>query len=108
MASLRFSLPVLPRPAGGGRRAHFAYLTNEEAEVLTAIRRLGEEARAVRVEISSADARGAEKAKKEACARLECLRRQRRALEPMREEAWRRKMIALGHLEDEPLAEPRP
>lgn len=48
------------------------------------------------------------KEKQEACARLEHLRRQRRALEPAREEAWRRKMIALGHLEDEPAPEPRP
>jgi len=73
-----------------------------------AIRKLGERARALRQERDAAAAQGDEPARLAACAALESLRAQRNALEPMRERAWRRKMIALGHFEDEPSPEVQP
>lgn len=60
MASSPFMLPLFPRRPDGETCTRFAYLTDEEAEVLAAIRRLGEEARAVRAGIGDATARGAE------------------------------------------------
>jgi len=96
------SLPVLSPTSAPSSCARLGYVSAEELEILTTIRELGEKARALRQERDTAAARGDEPAHRAACAALERLRAQRKALEPERERAWRRKMIALGHLKDEP------
>lgn len=76
--------------------------------VLTRIRWLGEQARQLKKELGSAAAGADAVVYRELAARLARLREQRRHLEVLREEAWRRKMIALGHLEEDTTEAARP
>ncbi len=101
-------LPTLRATSAPAACSRLDYLSGEEWEILITIRELGEMARTVRRERDAAAARGDAAAHAQACAALERLRAQRTALEPERERAWRRKMIALGHFEDEPPLELRP
>ncbi len=101
-------LPVRSVTSAPTACARLGYVSPEELEILMTIRELGGKARLLRQERDAAAARGDESARAQACAALERLRAQRNALEPKRERAWRRKMIALGHLEDEPFLEVQP
>ncbi len=72
-----------------------AYVSNEEAAVVAAMRRVKEEATSLR---SRLEAETDPSRRAEVDARLEELRTEWRALSERREEAYRRKMIMLGHL----------
>ena len=70
------------------------YVSNEEAAVLAAMRTLRDRSLELRQELKSAD--GPERKRLEDA--LEGLREEWHALADRREEAFRRKMIMLGHL----------
>ena len=70
------------------------YVSNEEAAVLAAMRTLRDRSLELRRELESAE--GPER--KRLAEELEDLRRDWRELTDRREEAFRRKMIMLGHL----------
>lgn len=78
-------------------------MSHEEMVILQEIGSLGREARRLKVAMVAAAAHG--NTTVDHLARLEELRQRRRELEPLREAAWRRKMISLGHLPDENTAE---
>lgn len=69
--------------------------------ILIRIRSLSGYARQLKRELASAEARGDVAMGRELAARLGSLREERRRLEQLREAAWRRKMVALGHLADD-------
>lgn len=70
------------------------YVSNEEAALLAAMRSLRERSLEIRRSLESAN----ERARRELEAELASTREKWRALADRREEAWRNKMIALGHL----------
>ena len=70
------------------------YVSNEEAAVLQAMRTLRERSIELRLELESADDGEKRRLEEE----LDELRDRWRALATRREEAFRRKMIMLGHL----------
>ena len=73
-----------------------AYVSNEEAAVVAAMRRLKEEADLVRTELRACDDATR---RDELEARLRSLRADWQTLSLRREQAYRRKMIMLGHME---------
>lgn len=99
----RLGLPVLNEkaPAAPGCGV-VGYVSAEEMRILTEIRALGEEARGIKAALAAAASSGADDTCSKLVAHLEELRQRRQHLEVLREAAWRRKMIALGHLEDNP------
>jgi hypothetical protein len=70
------------------------YVSNEEAALLAAMRRLRERSLELRRELK--DAKIADRARLEA--EIDTLRNEWKALAKRREEAFRQKMIMLGHL----------
>lgn len=70
------------------------YVSNEEASLLAALRKLRERAVEVRRHLESADSSDRERLTSE----LEQMRRDRKELEKRRENAFTRKMVMLGHL----------
>ncbi len=102
----------LPTFAGGGSQApscgRVGYVSEEEMAVLIRIRSLSGQARQLKSELASAEARSDTGLCRELRVRLENLREERRRLEQLREAAWRRKMIALGHLAEDRPAEAQP
>ena len=91
-------LPVLPNDDGDEQELPACspkiYVSNEEAAVLRAMRSLRERSLELRQQIESAEAGKGQHLENE----LEELRDRWRALAKQREEAFRRKMIMLGHL----------
>jgi transposase len=77
------------------------YVSNEEASVLREMRALRERVLALRSELDAAS----QPRRRELGQELEALRASRRLLERRREEAYRRKMVMLGHLPPEALDE---
>lgn len=106
------SLSLLPTLAGARTTApacgRLGYVSEEEMVVLVRIRSLSGQARQLKSDLARAEARGDPGRCHELVARLEDLRGERRRLDLLREAAWRRKMIALGHLAEEALAEGQP
>ena len=70
------------------------YVSNEEATLLAAMRRLRERSLEIRRSLESADAQDRRELEEE----LTRVRQEWKALAERREEAFRRKMIMLGHL----------
>ncbi|MEP0773724.1 MAG: hypothetical protein HRF46_05130 [Acidobacteriota bacterium] len=103
------SLPHLPTLAGAGFQApscgQVGYVSEEEMTVLLRIRSLSGQARQLKSDLARAEAQGNAGRYHELVARLENLRQERRRLDLLREAAWRRKMIALGHLAEDAPAE---
>lgn len=99
----------LPTLAGAGSQApacgQVGYVSDEEMAVLIRIRSLSGQARQLKSELASAESRSDTGLCRQLMARLENLREERRRLEQLREAAWRRKMIALGHLAEDAPAE---
>jgi hypothetical protein len=93
------SLPVLGQPTGDDQSpAPMVYVTLEEKVILDAMRRLRAEAEEVRARLAEATAPEARGQLEE---ELEELRRQRADLAQRREAAYRRKMVMLGHMDEE-------
>lgn len=78
------------------------YVTNEEVALLGAIRRLMERAVTVRERLNNATSAEERTALE---AELETLRGQRDELAESREQAYRRKMVMLGHLPPDAMKE---
>lgn len=96
-----FELPVHGQEDGGGSAtapscSAVGYVSNEEAAVVAAMKRLRERALAVRDELRAA----APADRDRLAATLEELRGRWRELAARREAAYRRKMIMLGHLRE--------
>lgn len=70
------------------------YVSNEEAALLAAMRKLGEAAAEIKREMRNADSDHRHQLE----VRLEALRAERKGLAEQREAAFVRKMIMLGHL----------
>lgn len=77
------------------------YVSNEEASVLREMHALRERALELRAELASA----LKPRRHELSQELEALRGRRRQLERRREQAFRRKMVMLGHLPESALDE---
>jgi len=75
------------------------YVSNEEASVLREMHTLRERALELRAELATAP----EPRRRELGQELEALRGRRRQLERRREQAFRRKMVMLGHLPESAL-----
>jgi len=93
------SLPVHGQPTDDDQSAApTIYVTLEEKVILDAMRRLRAEAEEVRARLAEATA-PEDRARLEE--RLEELRNQRADLAQRREAAYRRKMVMLGHMDEE-------
>jgi len=77
------------------------YVSNEEASVLREMHALRARALELRAELAAAP----EPRRRELGLELEALRGRRRQLERRREQAFRRKMVMLGHLPESALEE---
>lgn len=100
MKDPKTKLPVLEGPESesddaGQTCGPAGYVSNEEAALLAAMRQLGQQATDVKVQLDATQDPG-ERHRLEH--RLDELRRRRSELENRREQAYKRKMVMLGHL----------